>query len=179
MSQPIVIYNHGKYSTERARVGSVPNELTPYLATGPNPKKVVIILEELGIPYTLTDVTKPKEEAFLKINPNGRMPAIQDPNNNNFVLWESGAICKYIVETYDKENKLNITTLPEKWYLEQWLQFQMSGQGPYYGQGVWFHKFHAEDVPSAKKRYLEQIERVWGVLDNVLKDKKYLVGDKL
>ncbi|TQS32295.1 hypothetical protein Golomagni_07394 [Golovinomyces magnicellulatus] len=55
----------------------------------------------------------------------------------------------------------------------------MSGQGPYYGQAVWFHKFHAEQVPSAKARYLEQMERVWGVLDNVLKDKKYLVGNKL
>lgn len=144
------------------------------------------------------DIENPKDEEFRKINPNGRLPAIVDPNNDNLTLWESGAIAEYLVETYDKENKINATSAADKWHLKQFLHFQMSGQvstqhslamsstivadstqGPYYGQGVWFHKFHAEDVPSAKKRYLEQIDRVWSVLDDLLQGKQYLLGNKL
>ncbi|OAQ68982.1 glutathione S-transferase [Pochonia chlamydosporia 170] len=145
---------------------------------GPNPFKVLITLEELGIPYKAITIENPKDESFLKINPNGRLPAIQDPNANDLILWESGAIVEYIVETYDKENKLTFTEGPEKWYLKQYLHFQMSGQGPYFGQHVWFHKFHPEDVPSAKKRYDEQTLRVFEVLNTILEGKEYLVGDK-
>ncbi|KAM3508026.1 hypothetical protein MY10362_001447 [Beauveria mimosiformis] len=161
--QPITIYNHGKSTLPR----------------GPNPKKLNIILEELNVPYKLIDIENPKDAEFLKINPNGRLPAIVDPNNDNLTLWESGAIAEYLVETYDKDNKINATNPNDKWHLKQFLHFQMSGQGPYYGQGVWFYKFHSEDVPSAKKRYLEQIDRVWSVLNNLLKGKEYLLGSKL
>ncbi|KAJ6785194.1 hypothetical protein PWT90_01605 [Aphanocladium album] len=160
--QPVTVYNH---------------------ASGPNPKKLNIILEELNIPYKLIDIANPKDEEFRKINPNGRLPAIVDPNNNNLTLWESGAIAEYLVETYDKDNKINVSAPADKWHLKQFLHFQMSGQlknqGPYYGQGVWFHKFHSEEVPSARQRYLEQIDRVWSVLDDLLKGKQYLLGDKL
>ncbi|KAJ6447061.1 glutathione S-transferase/chloride channel [Purpureocillium lavendulum] len=145
---------------------------------GPNPRKVLIALEELGIPYESITIENPKEESFLKINPNGRLPAIQDPNNNDLILWESGAIVEYIVESYDKEHKLTITTSPEKWELKQYLHFQMSGQGPYFGQAVWFRKFHPEDLPSAKKRYDEQTVRVFEVLNRILEGKTYLVGEK-
>ncbi|KAK3196792.1 hypothetical protein K4F52_000136 [Lecanicillium sp. MT-2017a] len=157
--KPIDIYNH---------------------ARGPNPKKLVMILEELGVPYNLIDITGPKDPSFLKINPNGRLPAIVD-SNTNLTIWESGAIAEYFVETYDKENKISVpdSDTVNKWHLKELLHFQMSGQGPYYGQGVWFHKFHSEQLPSAKKRYIEQITRVWGVLDGLLKDKQYLLGDKM
>lgn len=113
---------------------------------GPNPKKVIIVLEELGIPYTAVSppyhhfpklpslantpqipITNPKEESYTKINPNGRLPAIEDPNTG-ITLWESGAIIEYLVETYDKEQKLTFSTFPEKWQLRQYLYFQMSGQ---------------------------------------------------
>ncbi|VUC25379.1 unnamed protein product [Clonostachys rosea] len=147
-------------------------------SAGPNPIKVLIILEELGIPYEKIIVENPKEDWYTKINPNGRVPTIIDPNTD-LTLWESGAIVEYLVETYDKEGKLTVTDAKDKWHLKQYLHFQMSGQGPYYGQAVWFHRFHPEDVPSAKTRYEEQVTRVLGVLDNILKDKEYLVANKL
>ncbi|KAJ4393110.1 hypothetical protein N0V93_002317 [Gnomoniopsis smithogilvyi] len=157
MSKPIVVYTHG----------------------GPNPWKVIMVLEELGVPYENRVVAHDavKKPPFININPNGRTPAIEDPNTG-ITLWESGAILEYLVDTYDKENKLNITSFPEKYHIKQYLHFQMSGQGPYYGQTTWFRKFHPEDVPSAKKRYDEQLVRVVEVLDGILKGKTYLVGEK-
>ncbi|KJZ77926.1 hypothetical protein HIM_02563 [Hirsutella minnesotensis 3608] len=145
---------------------------------GPNPFKVLIALEELGIPYEAVPVSDPKAASFTAINPNGRLPAIKDPNDDDFVLWESGAILEYLVETYDGAGKLTLPSAADKWRLKQYLHFQMSGQGPYFGQAVWFRKYHKEDVPSAKQRYEEQTVRVFGVLDDVLKDKTYLVGEK-
>lgn len=147
-------------------------------AQGPNPKKVLILLEELGIPYESIVVENPKEASYLAINPNGRLPTIKDPNNKDLILWESGAIIEYIVDTYDKQQKLSLTSFPEKWQLKQYLHFQMSGQGPYFGQAVWFRKYHPEDVPSAKKRYDDQTLRVFEVLNSILEGKTYLVGEK-
>lgn len=119
-----------------------------------------------------------KKEPYLKINPNGRTPAIVDPNTD-LTLWESGAIIEYLVETYDADKRsISFATHPEKWHAKQFLHFQMSGQGPYFGQTTWFRKFHPEDVPSAKKRYDEQLVRVVGVLDGLLAGKTYLVGEK-
>lgn len=118
-----------------------------------------------------------KKPEYLKINPNGRTPTIEDPNTG-ITLWESGAILEYLVETYDKDHKISIPTSPEKYHIKQYLHFQMSGQGPYFGQTTWFRKFHPEDVPSAKKRYDEQLVRVVEVLDGILKGKTYLVGEK-
>lgn len=138
----------------------------------------MITLEELGIPYHKVEVGDVKSEAFLKLNPNGRTPVIVDPNNDNFTLWESGAIIEYLVETYDALGTLNLEDRKSRWLLRQYLHFQMSGQGPYYGQAVWFYK-QTEDIPTAKQRYIEQIVRVFGVLDSILKDREYLVGSKL
>ncbi|KAK7757455.1 hypothetical protein SLS62_000470 [Diatrype stigma] len=143
---------------------------------GPNPYKVAIALEELDIPYEKTIVDDPKEEWFTAINPNGRLPAIADPNTG-LTLWESGAIVEYLVETYDKGGKLTVPDVAGKWHLKQYLHFQMSGQGPYYGQAMWFCKC-PEDIPTAKKRYVEQIVRVIEVLDKILKGKEYLVDEK-
>lgn len=138
----------------------------------------MITLEELGIPYHKVEVEDVKSEAFLKLNPNGRTPVVVDPNNDNFTLWESGAIIEYLVETYDALGTLNLEDRKSRCLLRQYLHFQMSGQGPYYGQAVWFYK-QTEDIPTAKQRYIEQILRVFGVLDNILKDREYLVGGKL
>lgn len=138
----------------------------------------MITLEELGIPYKRVEVEDLKSEAFVKLNPNGRTPVITDPNNDNFTLWESGAIIEYLVETYDTLGSLTLEDRKDKWLLQQYLHFQMSGQGPYYGQAVWFYK-QTEDIPSAKQRYIEQVVRVFGVLDGILKDREYLVGGKL
>jgi glutathione S-transferase len=105
---------------------------------GPNPWKVIIILEELGIPYEMKILgyAEVKSEPYVSINPNGRVPAIEDPNTG-ITIWESGAIVEYLVDQYDKEEKISYSSLPEKYYLKQWLHFQMSGQGPYFGQAAW------------------------------------------
>ncbi|KAJ5360085.1 Glutathione transferase [Penicillium concentricum] len=147
---------------------------------GPNPWKVIMILEELNIPYTHKIITFPdmKKEAYESINPNGRVPAIEDPNTDT-TLWESGAIIEYLIDTYDKKNTISFDTGSKDYYLaKQWLHFQMSGQGPYFGQAVWFTRYHSEKLQSAIDRYLNEIRRVSGVLDRALQGKQYLVGDK-
>ena len=95
-----------------------------------------MILEELGINYETEFVTDVKGEKFTAKNPNGRAPAIDDPNTG-ITLWESGAIIEYLIDRYDTSAKLSFTSLPEKYYAKQWLMFQMSGQGPYFGQAAW------------------------------------------
>ena len=105
------------------------------------------------------------------------VPAIDDPNTG-IVLWESGAIVNYLVETYDKDRKISFASGPEKFYADQYLFFQASGQGPYFGQFAWFSKFHSEKIPSAIERYGNEIKRLTKVLDGLLSDKEYLVGNK-
>lgn len=139
-----------------------------------------MVLQELDIPYIDKPVEFPdmKKEPFESVNPNGRVPAIEDPNTD-ITLWESGAILEYLVETYDKEHKISFTQGSQDYFLaKQWLHFQMSGQGPYFGQAVWFTRFHPEKLESAKERYVKEIRRVSGVLDKYLADKEYLVGGK-
>lgn len=97
-----------------------------YGAAGPNPIKVRMLIEELGIPYELkainfADVKKPE---FTAVNPNGRMPAIHDPNTN-LTLWESGAIIEYLIEKYDTKYTLSFEpNSNEAWLAKQWLYFQ-------------------------------------------------------
>ncbi|TVY35372.1 Glutathione S-transferase-like protein [Lachnellula subtilissima] len=158
MVKPITLYSHAK---------------------GPNPWKVAIILEELNIPYEpkFLDVVEMKKEPYLKICPNGRVPTIEDPNTG-ITLFESGAIIEYLAETYDTKDALSFSTSPEKFYQSQWIHFQMSEQGPYFGQASWFARIHPETIPSAIDRYFDQIKRVHSVLDRELAGKEYLVGDK-
>lgn len=113
---------------------------------GPNPPKVAMILSELEIPHEIiaipfTDVKKPE---YVAINPNGRVPAIHDPNTD-LTLWESGAIVEYLIERYDTKQKLSFPAgSAESYHAKQWLFFQTSGQGPYYGQAAWFIKYHGK-----------------------------------
>ncbi|KAN0115036.1 glutathione S-transferase-like protein [Hyaloscypha variabilis] len=147
---------------------------------GPNPGKVYMILKELRIPHErieipLSDVKKPE---YTKHNPNGRLPTIHDPNTD-LTIWESGAIIEYLVDKYDKDHKLSFPAGTNEYYLtKQWLYFQMSGQGPYYGQAWWFKLLHEPKIPSAIDRYINEIRRVSGVLNGVLEGREYLVGDK-
>ncbi|KAI1114206.1 glutathione S-transferase II [Nemania sp. NC0429] len=151
--------------------------LTP---PGPNPWKVVVILEELQVPYEIKSFKfdDVKKKPFIDINPNGRVPAIEDPNHD-LTLWESGAIITYLIEQYNPERLLTYDTLKEKHHLNQWLHFQMSGQGPYWGTAGWFNVLHQEKLPSAIERYNAQVLRVLGVLDKWLEGKEWLVGDKI
>ncbi|KAJ0350334.1 hypothetical protein COL154_003942 [Colletotrichum chrysophilum] len=116
---------------------------------GPNAGKVIVLCEELGIPYEteiipLNDVKNPK---YVAINPNGRLPSIQDPNTD-LTLWESGAIID--------------CGLPRC----QWLLYQTTGQGPYYGQAMWFIIY--QPLPEARERYVKEVNRVTGVLEGHL-----------
>lgn len=161
---------------------------------GPNPLKTAIILTLLevpfeAIPYDFASLKQPEYEA---INPNGRAPSIHDPNTN-ITIWESGAIIEYLIETYDTKEprKLSFTPgSPEAQLARSFLFLQVSGQGPYYGQGKWFKDFHHETLPSAIERYVKESKRVTGVLDKWLAKQKeeheadlgdgpWLVGNKL
>jgi glutathione S-transferase len=155
-----------------------------------NPLKVGIFLEELGIPFDVVTVAHEdvKGPVYTAINPNGRLPAIIDPNTN-LTLWESGAIVEYLIETYDKNRKLSFAPdTPEFWHARQWLYFQTTGQGPYYGQLAWFKVFEKTPTPNAVERYAKEAERVTGVLEGWLEkqakenpgtDGPWLVGGKL
>jgi glutathione S-transferase len=159
---------------------------------GPNPPKVAFILEELGLLYDTKNVpmSELKQPEYTAINPNGRLPSLADPNTG-ITVWESGAIIEYIIETYDKEHKLSFPAgTADYFHAKQWLYFQVSGQGPYFGQLAWFKKFHGEQVPSAVARYAGEINRVTGVLEGWLAKQKadkgghagdgpWLVGNKL
>jgi glutathione S-transferase len=158
--------------------------LTP---PGPNPWKVIFILEELGLNYEIKSFSfaDVKKKPFTDVNPNGRVPAIEDPNTG-LTLWESGAIYQYIVELYDTDKRLTHEALNDRHLCNQWLHFQMSGQGPYFGQAGWFQHLHPEKIPSAIERYTAEIRRVLGVLDGALAAAKpgadggrWLVGGKM
>ncbi|KAI1858736.1 uncharacterized protein JN550_012486 [Neoarthrinium moseri] len=155
--------------------------LTP---PGPNSWKVIFLLEELGLNYEIKSFSfkNVKKKPFTDINPNGRVPAIEDPNTD-LTLWESGAIYQYLIKTYDTKRQLSHDAHKERHLESQWLHFQMSDQGPYYGQCGWFQHLHAEKIQSAIGRYANEIKRVISVLEGVLAakdaDKQWLVGDKM
>ncbi|OBT97551.1 glutathione S- transferase, nitrogen catabolite repression regulator [Pseudogymnoascus verrucosus] len=109
--------------------------LISHTAFGPNPWKVAIVLEELKLPYK-THILKSDElklPEYERISPNGKVPAIEDPNTG-VSLWESCAIIEYLVDTYDEASTISYSTLPGKYHIKQFLYFQASGQGPYFGQ---------------------------------------------
>ncbi|EGF99221.1 uncharacterized protein MELLADRAFT_40377 [Melampsora larici-populina 98AG31] len=145
--------------------------------------QVAFLLEELGLSYETIyfDFKKgeQKSEEHTKLNPNGRIPTIIDHKNSDFTLWESNAILEYLAYTYDKEGKFTVSKPEEKYKQLQWLFFQSSGQGAYFGQAAWFKSFHAEKIPSAIERYQNEVKRVSGVLNNVLSKQEWLVGEKL
>ena len=147
---------------------------------GPNPSKIGFIVHELSLPYEAIQIafTAVKEPSYTAINPNGRLPALYDPNTD-LTVWESGAIIEYLIATYDTEHKLSFPQgSHEDWHCKQYLYFQVSGQGPYYGQANWFNVAHPERLPSAIERYKNEIKRVTGVLERVLEGKEWLVGGK-
>ncbi|KAK3670377.1 hypothetical protein LTR78_009730 [Recurvomyces mirabilis] len=150
-------------------------------AGGPNPWKVAIILNALSIPYEnkLMDFPDLKKAPFEAINPNGRVPALEDPNTNTTV-WESGACIDYLLETYDTSNTLHAKSGPQTWAQKSWSHFQTSGQGPYYGQRAWFVLYAPEKIELCLNRYSDEIKRVLGVIDRHLKSsgQKFLTGNE-
>ncbi|KAL1865926.1 hypothetical protein VTK73DRAFT_5010 [Phialemonium thermophilum] len=150
---------------------------------GPNGWKVAMVLAELGLTYETKylDFSKREQKGpeFLKLNPNGRIPAIVDHGYNDFTLWESNAIIEYLVAKYDKSCKLYFPDFDNQQYVRQWLYFQASGQGPYYGQAVWFIKECGGEPKEVVERYQNETRRVIKVLESVLSKRDWLVGGKM
>ncbi|MEH6580849.1 MAG: glutathione S-transferase N-terminal domain-containing protein [Halioglobus sp.] len=147
-------------------------------ASTPNGHKASITLEELGLDYRVTPVDlgklEQKEPAFLSINPNGRIPAIIDRDNDNFAVFESGAIMQYLAE---KTGKLMPTDLTGRSLVNQWLMFQMGGLGPMMGQANVFYRYTEEKIDYAITRYQNESRRLLEVLDTRLAAHEYLAGE--
>jgi GST-like protein len=149
-----------------------------YTAATPNGHKVSIVLEELGLPYTVHALSFDKKEQksadFLKINPNGRIPAIIDRANGDFAVFESGAILIYLAELsgqlMPKDPKGRSVVL-------QWLMFQMGGIGPMQGQANVFFRYFPEKLQGAIDRYQHETRRLYEVLDTRLQAVEFLAGE--
>jgi GST-like protein len=144
----------------------------------PNGWKVSIALEELEMPYQVRPISlgknEQKEEWFLQINPNGRIPAIIDHDNDDFVVFESGAILMYLAE---KTGKLMPSDTKGRSRVVQWLMFQMGGVGPMMGQANVFYRYAPEKIEYAIQRYQKESRRLFEVLERRLSDNEFLAGD--
>ncbi len=149
-----------------------------YTAATPNGYKASIALEELELPHTVHPVNlsklEQKEESFLKLNPNGRIPVIVDRENDDHVVFESGAILLYLAE---KTGRLLPADPAARSQVIQWLMFQMGGIGPMQGQANVFYRYAPEPIPYAIERYQNETRRLYEVLDRRLAGRDYLVGD--
>jgi glutathione S-transferase/GST-like protein len=149
-----------------------------YSAATPNGHKISIALEELKLPYTLhaLDLQQnvQKEDWFLAINPNGRIPAIVDRAEDNFAVFESGAILLYLAE---KTGQLMPHDAKGRSRVVQWLMFQMGGIGPMMGQANVFFRYFPEKIQPAIDRYQGESRRLFRVLDRHLAQHEYLAGD--
>ena len=114
-----------------------------------------------------------KEEWFLKINPNGRIPAIIDHDNGDFAVFESGAILIYLAE---KTGKFLPTEPKARSRVLQWLMFQMGGVGPMMGQANVFFRYAPEKIPYAIERYQREVRRLFEVLERQLANHEYIAG---
>lgn len=148
-----------------------------YTAGTPNGWKVSMALEEMALPYHvhLIDLGKGEQRSpeYLKICPNGRIPAIVD-TDTGISVFESGAVLLYLAE---KSGKLMPTDLAGRYDVMQWLMFQMAGIGPMQGQAVVFIRYFPEEVPQAINRYRNESRRLYEVLDRQLADRNYLAGE--
>ncbi|MBK8335054.1 MAG: glutathione S-transferase N-terminal domain-containing protein [Sterolibacteriaceae bacterium] len=149
-----------------------------YTAATPNGHKVSIALEELALPYEIhvldLGAKQQKEPWFLAINPNGRIPAIVDRDENDFAVFESGAILIYLAE---KTGKLMPQDFKARSRVLQWLMFQMGGIGPMMGQANVFFRYFPEKIQPAIDRYQGEVKRLFRVLDSHLAGNAYLAGD--
>jgi GST-like protein len=159
-----------------------PNRLQLYSAPTPNGVKVSIMLEEIGLPYEPHFVEIGKNESwtpeFLSLNPNGKIPAIIDPNGPDsapLALFESGAILLYLAE---KTGKLLPAKATERYQTIQWVFFQMGGVGPIFGQLGYFHKFAGREIEDKRplERYRAESKRLLGVLETRLNGREWIMG---
>lgn len=149
-----------------------------YTSATPNGWKASILLEELGVPYELHAISLSKQDQkqpdYLKINPNGRIPAIVDRDEGNFAVFESGAIMIYLAEKYGRFMPKDVKGRSE---VIQWVMFQMGGIGPMQGQANVFFRYAPEKIPYAIERYQTETKRLYRVLDTRLEGREYLCGE--
>ena len=161
-----------------------PDRIQLYSFPTPNGVKVSIALEELGLPYEAHAVKISKNESwtpeFLSLNPNGKIPAIIDPNGPGgkpLGLFESGAILLYLAE---KTGELIPADPALRYEAIQWVFFQMAGIGPMFGQLGFFHKFAGRDIADKRplNRYVDESKRLIGVLEARLTGRQWLMDDE-
>ena len=149
-----------------------------YAASTPNGHKASVTLEELELPYTVHSVNlsenEQKEEWYLKLNPNGRIPTIVDRDEDNFAVFESGAIMIYLAE---KAGRLLPSDIKGRSRVIQWLMFQMGGIGPMMGQANVFFRYFPEKIQPAIDRYQHECRRLFEVLDRRLGESEWLADD--
>lgn len=147
-----------------------------YFNGSPNPSKVTLFLEEAGLPYQPMPVDTRRGEqfgaAFLAVNPNGKVPAIDD---DGVIVFDSNAILLYLAEKTGKFLPAN--TPANRGELLSWLMFVATGVGPFSGQAVHFRHFAPEKVPYAHNRYQYEAQRHFSVLDTRLAMRRYMVGE--
>ena len=148
-----------------------------FTAPTPNGHKVSCTLEALNLDYQAHLVNlsegEQKKPDFLKISPNGRIPAIID-TSNNLSIFESGAIMIYLA---DKANKLISQDPIKRSKVTEWLMFQMGGVGPMMGQANVFFRYFPEKIQPAIDRYQNESRRLFEVLNNHLQENEWLAGE--
>jgi len=152
--------------------------------TSPNARKILIALEELAVPYNLvwTNISEGDQfrPEFVKISPNGKIPAIIDrngPAGGPFPVFESGAILLYLAEKF---GQLLPASPAARWEAISWLTWQVSGQGPMCGQAAHFHSHaakHGISQPYAAERYATEARRLYGVLDTHLAGREWIAEE--
>ncbi len=149
-----------------------------YTSATPNGWKASIALEELQLPYEVHAISlmagEQKEPEYVKLNPNGRIPTIVDRDEDDFAVFESGAILIYLAE---KAGSLLPSDRKGRSRVIQWLMFQMGGIGPMMGQANVFFRYFPEKIQPAIDRYQNESKRLFTVLDTRLKDNEFLAGD--
>jgi len=155
--------------------------ITLYTWATPNGRKVSIMLEECGLPYSVHPVDIGKGEQFAPdfeaVNPNSKIPAIVDadgPGGEPINMFESGAILLYLAA---KSGRFMPADERGKFEALQWLMFQMGGVGPMFGQAHHFLRFAPEPVPYAIDRYKTEVARLYAVLNRRLASADYLAGE--
>ncbi|WP_426415723.1 glutathione S-transferase family protein [Aestuariirhabdus sp. LZHN29] len=149
-----------------------------YTAATPNGYKITVALEEMALPYNLIPLNlmegEQKRPEFLKLCPNGRIPAIVDHDNDDFAVFESGAILIYLAE---KSGQFMPSDPKARSRVLQWLMFQMGGIGPMMGQANVFYRYFPQTIQPAIDRYQHECRRLFEVLDTHLADHEYLVDE--
>ena len=148
-----------------------------YTWSTPNGRKVSIMLEEVGLPYEShpVDISSDRrfDPDFLRISPNGKIPAIVD-RATGITVAESGAVLLYLAE---KSGKLMPMGGADRWTAMQWLMWQMSGVGPMLGRAEHFGYFNPGRAPYAEEVYAAEADRLHGVLDSRLAETVFVAGD--